>query len=282
MALVVVLTPSEGRNKISVEMRARRGLVIGFFAAAMVGGAEGGALAQSTVTALFAHVAVGGGYTTTFTLLNTGSTTLTGNLILTKQDGSPLSAAFAGPSSFSATSASVPLTIPIGGTQFWVASTAGDPSTTVAGWARVESSGGTLGGVATFEYAPGGTLSTIAGVLSAESVQFATIPVDDNHAQGRDTGYAVANPSSTDTINIKVVPVSALGVEQASLATITLGPGAQKARFLFEDASPPWQFQGSVVLIEQSGKRFAVVALVFNQSLYTAIPVIPAKAPGIN
>ena len=248
----------------------------------MIGGVGQVARAQSTVTALFAHVAMGGGYTTTFTLLNTGSTTLTGNLILTKHDGTSLSAAFTGPSSFSATASSVPLTIPIGGTQFWVASGVGtgpDPDT---GWARVESSGGTLGGVATFQYAPGGTLAGIAGVLAADSVQFATIPVDDNHSQGRDTGYAVANPSSTDTLNIKVQTVKADGTLGATLSQITLGPGKQTASFFWQDPAASQQFQGSVVMIEQSGKKFAVVALVLNQSLYTAIPVIPAKAPSIN
>jgi len=238
-----------------------------------------GAFAQNTVTALFAQVAVGGGYTTTFTLMNTGSTILNGNLILTGKDGTPLNAAFTGPSNFSATASSVPLTIPIGGTQFWVASGTGP---VLVGWARVESSGGTLGGVATFQYAPNGALTAVAGVLSADSVQFATIPVDDNHSEARDTGYAVANPSTTDSLSIKLVPVSATGVQGAALATISLSPGAQKARFLWEDGGSSWQFQGSVVMIEQSGKKFAVVALVQNQSLLTAIPVIPAKAPTIN
>jgi hypothetical protein len=36
-----------------------------------------------------------------------------------------------------------------------------------------------------------------------------------------------------------------------------------------------------MVLIEQAGQQFSVVALVQNQGLFTAIPVIPAKAPNI-
>jgi hypothetical protein len=258
-----------------------RGFCIGLFAAAAVCSLGRGAFAQNTVTALFAHVAVGGGYTTTFTLLNTGSTTLTGNLILTKQDGTPLSAAFSGPSNFQATASSVPLTIPIGGTQFWVASGVGANPPTTVGWARVESTGGTLGGVATFQYAPGGVLKAIAGVLAADAVQYATIPVDDNYPD-RTTGYAVANPSSTDTLNIKVQTVKADGTAGATLGAITLGPGKQIATFLWQDPAASKQFQGSVVLIEQNGKKFSVVALVENQGLDTAIPVIPAKAPSIN
>ena len=244
-------------------------------------GAERSAPAQSTVTALFSHVAIGGGFTTTFTLLNTGGSVLTGNLILTAQDGTPLTAAFTGPSGFQANAASVPLNIPIGGTQFWTASAPGSNDPQKAGWARVESSGGTLGGVATFQLTSGGNLLTIAGVLSSDPVQFATIPVDDNLDQNRYTGYAVANPG-TDTLSIKVQTVNADGSRGTTLTAIPLAPGHQKATFLFQDPAAGREFQGSVVLIELNGKKFSVVALVQNQGLYTAIPVIPSKAPAIN
>jgi hypothetical protein len=36
-----------------------------------------------------------------------------------------------------------------------------------------------------------------------------------------------------------------------------------------------------MVLIAEGGKRFLVVALAQNKGLYTAIPVIPGKAPNI-
>ncbi len=241
-----------------------------------------GAQAQSPVTALFSHVAIGGGFTTTFTFLNTGDSVLTGNLILTAQDGTALTAAFTGgPSNSQITAASIPLNIPVGGTQFWTASAVGSGDPTKAGWARVESSGGNLGGVATFQLKSGGELTTIAGVLSADLVQYATIPVDDDQSQNRYTGYAVANPG-TDTLNIKVQTVKSDGTAGASLGAITLAPAHQTATFLFQDPAASSQFQGSVVLIEQNGKKFSVVALVQNQGLYTAIPVIPSKAPSIN
>jgi hypothetical protein len=41
-------------------------------------------------------------------------------------------------------------------------------------------------------------------------------------------------------------------------------------------------FQGSIVLIVESGSQFSVVALVLDQGLITAVPVIRSKAPGIN
>ncbi|NWG13481.1 MAG: hypothetical protein HXY20_08115, partial [Acidobacteria bacterium] len=56
----------------------------------------------------------------------------------------------------------------------------------------------------------------------------------------------------------------------------------QVARFVHEDAKEQLTFRGSMVLIASPGQRFCVVALVQNKGLFTAIPVIPAKAPGIN
>jgi hypothetical protein len=37
-----------------------------------------------------------------------------------------------------------------------------------------------------------------------------------------------------------------------------------------------------MVLIAEGGAQFAVVALVQDRGLFTAIPVIPSKAPNIN
>ena len=146
-----------------------------------------GPVGAATTTALFSHYAIGGTdaaggtYTTTFALLNTGSSALSGNLILTNSSGSAGSANLQSSDGSSALGASIGINIPVGGITFITATTtnpsAPNPS---IGWARVESSGGTLGGVATFALSSGGLLQTIAGVLSAEVTSVATIPVDDD------------------------------------------------------------------------------------------------------
>jgi hypothetical protein len=119
-------------------------------------------------------------------------------------------------------------------------------------------------------------------VLASNATQYATIPVDNDDGQKRYTGYALANPG-TDPISVKLVIVHQDGtVVNASLKAITLNAGQQTAGFLHQDSASLLTFQGSVVMIEQSGKRFAIVALVQNQGLLTAIPVIPDKAPSIN
>jgi hypothetical protein len=239
------------------------------------------------VTALFAQVAVGGGYSTIFALLNTGSTDLSGRLLLTDSSGNAMAVALRSPPVGSATDAvfadSMDILIPRGGAKFIAAEPLSAGDDTRAGWARVESSGGTLGGVATFQLVEAGELKTIAGVLAADAVGAATIPVSNDGSQERFTGYAVANPSAGD-INIKIVVVNENGepLETLVLPSLNpLGPGKQIARFLHED-SPRLQFKGSMVLIADTGKRFSVVALIQDRGLFTAVPVIPEKAAHVN
>lgn len=263
-------------------------------AAVFVFGLTAQCIAQTT-TALFPEVAVGGGFSTTFTLVNTGSAALTGNLVLTlqKSDGTPNvtvtdlalnSTVFSGPGS----SITVPISsIPSGGTMFLSATSTNPNDSAAVGWGRVDSSGGTLGAVATFALTSGAQLQTIAGVLSSDLVPAATIPVDDDLGQQRYTGYAVANPGSNPiTIKVLEVPADGNSATAVSLKSVTLDPGKQTASFFFQDPKASLTFRGSAVLIGQDGATFCVVALVQVQGttgpLYTAIPVLPSKAPGIN
>jgi hypothetical protein len=240
-------------------------------------------------TATFAHMAVGGGFSTVFTFMNLGSTPVSGNLVLTGQDGAPLIAALTDPS----TGANAPsagaipasswsLSIPPGGLQTVTADAANSSDPTKAGWAHVESSGGALSGVASFQLVSSGRLVTVAGVLSGDPVDSATIPVSDDVPSNVYTGYAVANPSATDTIAIRVLMVGNDGTVAATLSSITLGPGQQTARFFIEDPAASRTFRGSAVLIGPAGQKFSVVALIQNQGLYTAIPVTAGRASQIN
>ncbi len=222
----------------------------------------------------FAHLAVGGGFSTIFTLLNTGDTALTGNLILTGQDGNPLTVQFTDSSGNQTSASSAAVNIPSGAVQILTASPLNPSDPTRAGWARVESSGGSLGGVATFQLAPSGSIAAIAGVLSSNTVTAATIPMDDDVSANHTTGYALANVG-TATITINIQTYNPDGTPAATLTPVTLGPGGQTAAFFWQDKNASQKFKGSAVLTEQNGKQFVVVALVQDQGLYTAIPVIP-------
>jgi len=245
---------------------------------------------QNPTTALFAHVAIGGGFSTVFTLLNTGNDTLVGNLVLTRSDGIPLVAALEFSSPAGAVSASTAeVVIPPGGVRIVEARAQVNQDAPTAGWARVESTGGALGGVATFQLESESRLISIAGVLSAEQTHVATIPAIDDIREGRYTGYAAANHGSSN-IFVRIVMVNADGTIRQTLRPPMLNPlepGRQIARFLFQDVNDPeFKFQGSMILIADDDRDFSVVALVQSEGaagpLYTAIPVIPSKTPGIN
>ncbi len=241
--------------------------------------------AAAEPSSLFPHVVVGGGYSTVFSFLNTGSATLSGTLILTAADGTPMKvnlsgsgAGFDSPNelgaNFSAGS-TMPITVPPGGASFITASATSPEAPAQTGWARVESYGGFLGGVATFRKADAsGSMLTSAGVLSAAAVEAATIPVDDDRSRNRYTGFAIANPCS-ESIFITGTLIEGDLEGSPGRFTISLGPGQQAASYFFQNAPLPEVFKGSAVLTAQGGKRFSVVALVQNSSHYSALPAIP-------
>jgi hypothetical protein len=244
---------------------------------------EPGPVGLATTTNLFAQVALGGGYTTIFSFLNTGADTVTGTLFLTGNT-TPLIATFTSAGLPTQVASSYPVSINSGGTQIITADAANPGDPTSAGWARVESTGGSLQGVATFQLSVGNTLQTIVGVLSAAATSLATIPIDDDHTIFQDTGYAIANPSNSN-INIKIVLLHPDGTVHTTLfppALNPLPPGGHVATFVWQDLNDAFLlFRGSMVMIEQASIPFSVTALVLNNGLFTAIPVIPSAAPGI-
>ena len=119
----------------------------------------------------------------------------------------------------------------------------------------------------------------MVGVLQSPLLQYATIPVDNDSAQNQQMAYAIANPSS-QTISIKLALVGQDGSVLDDSITVTLGPGQQIARYLWQDLSR-MDFKGSLVLRGQAGAMFISVALSEKQGLLTVIPLIPGKSPRV-
>ena len=223
----------------------------------------------------FPHIAVGGGYSTTFALTNTGDSAISGNLILTDRQGQPLTALGTGVGAGS----SLPVSIAPAGTMFLTVNPLDPRDPLKSGWAKVVSAGGVLNGVATFRLLSEGAVQAATGVLPSQPMRYATIPVDDDYSQGRLTTYALANPTSQKLV-IKLALVDQDGVVVDDTVTFTLESKQQIARYLYQDVVRP-QFKGSMVLRAQEGGSFVAVALVQHQKLLTVIPVIPSKAPGV-
>jgi beta-glucanase (GH16 family) len=234
--------------------------------------------AGAPISAIFAHVAIGGGFATAITVTNTGGDSANGTLLLTDQAGKPLSATFTSSQGGSSlTESNYPFSLPPGGSIVVTAARPGADDIK-SGWARIEGTGGALTGVATFQWVQGTKLKAVAGVLSGQVVDSAVIPVD-NDGPGRLTGFAVANPGSSDVhLTVTVLREDGLVVDRISKDELNpLPAGGQVARFLNE-YNPAWtSFRGSMQITGQAGEQFAVVALVQNQGQYTAIPIVGQK-----
>ncbi len=116
-----------------------------------------------------------------------------------------------------------------------------------------------------------------------QSVEAVTIPVDNSSSQNRFTGFAIANQNSED-VSIRLVTLDENGavMENVTPAELNpLGPQKQIAVFLHQILPARATFRGSIALVVQGGKRASFVALVQNQSLLTAVPVIREKAPQV-
>jgi hypothetical protein len=231
-------------------------------------------------TLYFPQIAVGGGYSTVLSLVNIASTAAEGDIVLTRQAGTPLNVNIAHSGGTNVTS-SLPFSIPAGATRIFTltAANAGDPTT--SGSARVQSDEVTLNGVSTFKLHVNSVLTTFAGVLPATPVEAATIPVDNSESQQRYTGFSVFNPGNQN-INVRIVTLSADG---KVLDTINppelnpLGPKRQVTKFLHEYLPSRSSLVGSMVILTQQGDRFAPLALVLEKGIHSAVPVIPGK-PG--
>jgi len=232
------------------------------------------------VSLIFPHVAAGGGFATTITISNTGGDTASGTLILTDRSGPPLNVTFTDSLGGSITGSAYPVSIPAAGSLIVTASLPG-AADIKSGAARVESSGGTLTGVATFQWVDGPKLKTIAGVLSSQQVEAAVIPINNDGANDRYTGFAVANIGTSD-VHIQVTVLREDGLVVGKEQPDELNPlaaGRQVARFLHEykDKADWTTFRGSIQLTAEAGEKFAAVALVQNKGLFTSVPVSSQK-----
>src|SRR6185503_8023551 len=141
-------------------------------------------------TLYFPQVAFGGGYSTTFAIVNTGTTAVSGRLNLYGQTGSlrsDLGAQFD-----IAPGNSTRFTIPDSG-----------PLTVV--WGEFNAGAGIVQGVATFDNRDNrGRLITSAGVLGVEANNTFLLPVDVTSTAS--TGVAVSNISNTPlTLDIRLI-----------------------------------------------------------------------------
>ena len=247
-------------------MRLRISAVL--FAIAAVIGIPLSALAN---TLYFPQVAFGGGYSTTFTLTNTGTTSVSSTLTFYDQNGNVQ------------TALNKPVTLAAGSSTRVNLPNQGSAITVV--WGELVAGAGTVQGVATFEQRNGTQLQTVAGVLGIDAGDSFLLPVDVSADGSTNTGVALAN-NSTSLISVRLRLIGENG-SQISANTATFGSFA--ARRQAADFVTSWfpqisgqPFRGTLVVETVSGPTGALVAtaLTAKEGILSALAVIPSTNLG--
>jgi hypothetical protein len=171
----------------------------------------------------FPHFADGGGFTTQIFLTNVNPNPISGAIRVYDPEGRPLALSFRGVIGSSFLYRLNPQESLLGETIG-----AGDLRT---GSLVVESSSSPLpSGVAIFRYRHAGTLVSEAAVLPNIGSRRARLFVDITGS--RNTGIAVRNASANDALQLSVSLRGADGISTGRIATITIPPQGQIARFI--------------------------------------------------
>lgn len=225
-------------------------------------------------TIYFPQVADGGGYSTTFTILNVTNSPANGTLKLFNQDGSarPLQINGITASQFS-------VAVPAGGSLRLT--TPNSSATTVSGWALFDSTPH-LQGVATLDYRAGASLTSTAGVISTSPATRLIVPVEVSNTVN--TGVAIANVQSNSSVTVRLRVYNESGFEVANTSDPRLNPLQPQnqiadfvASFFASLATP---FKGSLGVEVVGAGTVAVTGLTIKEGLLSAIPAIDASTSG--
>ena len=221
-------------------------------------------------TLYFPQVAFGGGYSTTFAIVNTGTTAVSGRLNIYNQGGTLRSDL--GGQIFLSPGNSTRLTIPNFG-----------PLTAV--WGEFDAGTGSVQGVAAFDSRDtSGRLVASAGVLGVEADNSFLIPVDVTSTLAS-TGVAVANITNSDLL-IELRLFTENGAMVASNLSFPLRAHTQVADFvpnIITQIHGIDSFRGTLLIRSLAfTPSLAATALTVKEGLLSASPVATGTSGGAN
>jgi uncharacterized protein (TIGR03437 family) len=212
-------------------------------------GAGGGTLA---------HIVSGGGWQTTVTLVNTGSTAATANLSFIGDAGIPVSLPLSYPQTGAVSTASnLSKSIPAGGSLIVVLQDSGGATTTSG--SAILTTTGNIGGFAVFRYDPTGQEAVVP--LELVNAPSYILVFDDTGILS--TGLAIANVAAKPAV-VNVIMRDDTG-KQIGTGTISL-PAQGHTSFMLTDTSKGgWAFtagvRGTVEFVTPSGGQIAPLGL---------------------
>ncbi len=236
-----------------------------------VGSSSGGGLPSN---GSFAHIASAGGWTTTFTLVNTGSSVAQVQLNFFDSFGNPLPLALSFPQSGvgvqpATTSASRTLNP---GAQLIVSATGPANQVTQTGWAQLFTNG-TIEGGAVFSQQSSNTPALFEAVVPLETRTPNSFLFAYDNTSGYDTGVAVAN-LSTQSGSITVVIQDDQG---NTLQTNTLQvPAMGHTQFELDSFyGVTSQRRGTVQFVTPAGGQISILGFRFNPTTaFSTLPIL--------
>lgn len=260
---VEVFTPTGGRISV-LGLRVNHGIAITTLPVSATGNTGGGTLAQ---------VAVQGGWQTTFTLVNTGTTAATATLKFFDDSGAPLTLSLTSRSSGALGSVAM-LKLPLAAGASAVIETQGDDKAAEAiGSAQLSVEGGSVSDFAIFQYTP---TKQEAAVPPTSANSSTDVLVFDNTG-GLVTGVAVAN-SGAQPLSATVTARDQSGAILGT-GTIQLPPFGHR-QFVLTDAqnggfAQTQNLRGTIEFSATNGSGLAVLGLRATAAgVITSIPVL--------
>jgi hypothetical protein len=226
---------------------------------------------------IFPQFVTGGGYSTTLTVVNIGNIEITGNLDLINKTGEPFFGITQANDALPKPASVVPISLTPGSMRVFKVDSPQSGQAINAGWARVEGSVGLLRGYATVQVRSGGALRNSSTVTNGDPMPSAEIPIDNDRAGDRYTGFTVTNFDTT-AVNLKL---AVFDLEGKLLEVLTppelnpLKPQTQVSKFIHEYFSAAsGTFKGSMVLYSPEGRNFVAAGLVQSEGLMSIIPAL--------
>ncbi len=220
----------------------------------------------------FPQVADGGGYRSTFALVNLSDYAVSGMMELFKPDGTPFSLTLDG-----ATASTFRFTLAANGSLFW--ESGGVSPEVRAGWARV-SSLGLIGGAVVYSCRPAGKKGSEAGINPAIPSNYFLLPIDQR--EGMLAGLALANPSESGMIALGMTLYNSAGQAVGYSPSYFLESRRQIA-LLAGEMFPGVDLTGFAGMIAvRAGSQVIGTTLRFNPdvSVLASIPVITDLSAG--
>ncbi|MGA2738502.1 MAG: hypothetical protein ABSG65_13780 [Bryobacteraceae bacterium] len=234
------------------------------------------ALAASASPSAFgsmAQLAFAGGWTTTFTLVNTGTTPAEATLNFFGNSGNPLPVGLVFPQSGAsggspAASAELPVINPGAGQLVQTAGLASQPTQT--GWTQLVATGN-LGGFAVFQQANGSSIQE--AVVPLENLNPSAFVIWFDNTGGNATGIALANVA-TQAASIPVVIRDDTGAILQS-TTIQLAVEGHTSFDLASTYAPTSGIRGTVEFDTPAGGQISVLGIEFSPAgAFTTIPAL--------